>query len=99
MDYSNFFDVADGMKTQPVVREFRLYYNADGAIIDCVHVVASDAATGDYIVITQEQFDAIHQKRHDYTVVDNKVEFTPPKPRGWHLTQEQLSRNPYTCKM
>ena len=30
-----------------------------------------------------------------YTVVENKLTFSPPKQRTWGLTQQELSRNPY----
>ena len=90
MDYSSFFEVVDTMKTA-VAPKHRLYYDQDGAIIDITY----DELTGDYIIITQDEFDACNQKRSDYTVVEGKLEFTPPKQRTWNLTQQELERNPY----
>lgn len=90
MDYSSFFEVAHTMKTA-VAPKHRLYYDQDGAIIDITY----DELTGDYIIITQDEFDACNQKRWDYTVVEGKLEFTPPKQRTWNLTQQELERNPY----
>ena len=90
MDYSTFFEVADQIQTS-TPKSHRLYYDDKGAIIDITY----DELAGDYIVITQDQFDACNQKRLDYTVVEGKLEFTPPKQRTWSLTQAELERNPY----
>ena len=90
MDYSTFFEVADLMQTSNA-KSYKLYYDDKGAIIDITY----DELAGDYIVITQEQFDACNQKRLDYIVIEGKLEFTPPKQRTWSLTQEELERNPY----
>ena len=90
MDYSTFFEVADQMQasTPPT---HKLYYNEKGAII----VISYDVLEHDYIVITQDEFDACNNKRDDYSVIENKLKFTPPKQRTWGLTQQELARNPY----
>lgn len=93
MDYSTFFEVADQMTSTNTKPDFRLYYSEDGSIID----ISYEQLSGDYIIITQAEFDACNQKRENYTVIDGKLEFTPPKQRTWNLTQEELSRNPYIC--
>ena len=90
MDYSTFFEVADLMKSGTTPTH-KLYYDDDGAIID----ISYDLLEHDCIVITQDEFDACNNKRDDYTVVENKLTFTPPKQRTWGLTQQELARNPY----
>lgn len=97
MDYSTFFELQDIFTDIPMPREYRLFYDAQGAIIEITHVPVDTEDLTDYIVITQDQFDACNQKRENYTVIDGKLEFTPPKMRTWNLTQEELSRNPYIC--
>lgn len=90
MDYSTFFEVADLMQTSNA-KSYKLYYDDKGAIID----ICYDIIEGNYIEISQTQFDACNQKRGDYSVIDGKLEFTPPKQRTWNLTQDELERNPY----
>ena len=93
MDYSTFFEVADQMVSGNTKTEIKLYYSTDGSIID----ISYELLDGDYIVLTQSEYDACNQKRGDYTVVEGKLQFTPPKQRTWNLKQEELSRNPYIC--
>lgn len=90
MDYSTFFEVADQMQSNSA-KSHKLYYDDNGAIID----ISYDILEGNYIDISQAQFDACNQKRLDYTVIEGKLEFTPPKQRTWNLVQEELERNPY----
>lgn len=90
-DYSLFFDVAHIIDTTVSKPEIRLYFDEDGGILD----ITTNTAQGQYIVITQEQFDACYQKREDYTVIDEQLVFTPPKQRTWGLIQQELARNPY----
>ena len=90
MDYSTFFEVADQMQANSP-RTHKLYYDKKGAIID----ISYDLLEHDYIVITQDEFDACNIKRNDYTVIENKLTFTPPKQRTWGLKQQELARNPY----
>ena len=90
-DYSLFFEVANLIDTTTNKHEIRLYYDEDGVILD----ITTNNAQGQHIIITQEQYDACYQKRDDYTVIDEKLVFTPPKQRTWGLTQEELERNPY----
>lgn len=90
MDYSTFFEVADQMQSSNT-KSHKLYYDDKGAIID----ISYDILEGNYIDISQEQFDACNQKREDYSVIDGVLEFTPPKQRTWGLTQQELVRNPY----
>lgn len=91
MDYSTFFEVADQMQTQHSRKNHKLYYDENGAIID----ISYDVLDGEYIEITEDEYSMCYQKRNDYTVVDGKLKFTPPKQRTWGLTQQELSRNPY----
>ena len=90
MDYSSFFEVVDTMKTA-VAPKHRLYYDQDGAIIDITY----DELTGDYIIITQDEFDGPNMKRLDYTVVEGKLEFTIPKQRTWNLHNRNLKGTLY----
>jgi len=90
---SAFFQVVQTLQPS-ATKEHKLYYNEDGSIID----ISYDLLEYDYIVITQDEFDACNQKRTDYRVIDGILEFTPPKQRTWGLTQQELSRNPYICK-
>jgi len=88
---SAFFEVADTLQTQSVQKTHKLYYDDQGCIID----ISYDVLSGNYIEITEDQYSMCYQKRDDYTVVDEKLEFTPPKQRTWALTQQELARNPY----
>jgi hypothetical protein len=91
MDYSTFFEVADQIQSPAPLPTHKLYYDEKGAIID----ISYDLLEHDYIVITQDEFDACNNKRDDYTVIENKLTFTPPKQRTWGLIQQELARNPY----
>ena len=91
---STFFEALSESLEQAIghaTKEHKLYYSEDGSIID----ISYDLLEHDYIVITQDEFDACNSKRDDYTVVENKLTFSPPKQRTWGLTQQELSRNPY----
>jgi hypothetical protein len=88
---SAFFEVADQLKPPSTKKIHKLYYDDQGCIID----ISYDVLEHDYIVITQDEFDACNSKRDDYTVVENKLTFSPPKHRTWGLTQQELARNPY----
>ena len=88
---STFFEAAQAQQSAVTKLEHKLYYSEDGSIID----ISYDVLEHDYIVITQNEFDACNSKRDDYTVVENKLTFSPPKQRTWGLTQQELSRNPY----
>ena len=88
---STFFEAAQAQQSAVTKLEHKLYYSEDGSIID----ISYDLLEHDYIVITQDEFDACNSKRDDYTVVENKLTFSPPKQRTWGLTQQELSRNPY----
>jgi len=88
---NTFFEVAGNMQTQPANKTHKLYYSEDGSIID----ISYDVLEHNYIVITQDEFDACNNKRDNYIVVENKLTFSPPKQRTWGLTQQELLRNPY----
>ena len=88
---SAFFEVADQLKPPSTKKIHKLYYDDQGCIID----ISYDVLSGNYIEITEDQYSMCYQKRDDYTVVDKKLEFKPPKQRTWALTQQELSRNPY----
>ena len=88
---STFFEAAQAQQSAVTKLEHKLYYSEDGSIID----ISYDLLEHDYIVITQDEFDACNSKRDDYTVVENKLTFSPPKQRTWGLTQQELARNPY----
>ena len=88
---STFFEVADTLQiAEPY--EIRLYYDAEGAIINREYVKKSVQEDRTYIVITQEQLDGIG-KHH--RVVENELVHIIPKTRHWYLEQSELSRNPY----
>ena len=88
---SAFFEAAQAQQSAVTKPEHKLYYSEDGSIID----ISYDLLEHDYIVITQDEFDACNSKRDDYTVIENKLTFSPPKQRTWGLTQQELARNPY----
>ena len=88
---STFFEEAQAQQSAVTKLEHKLYYSEDGSIID----ISYDLLEHDYIVITQDEFDACNSKRGDYTVIENKLTFSPPKQRTWGLTQQELARNPY----
>ena len=91
---SAFFEALSESLEQAIghaTKEHKLYYSEDGSIID----ISYDVLEHDYIVITQHEFDACNSKRDDYTVIENKLTFSPPKQRTWGLTQQELARNPY----
>ncbi len=93
MDYSSFFEVADQLATTNTKKIHKLYYDEKGAILR----ISYDLLDGEYIEISENEYSMCHQKQHDYTVIDGKLEFTPPKQRTWNLTQDELRRNPYIC--
>ena len=90
---SAFFEAATNIQTPVSRKSHKLYFDDEGCIIDISYDVLEHA----YIVITQDEFDACNNKRDDYTVVENKLTFSPPKQRAWGLVQKDLSRNPYIC--
>lgn len=93
-DYSEFFEVADALdNTSQKIMQHRLYFDDEGAIID----ISYDDRDENFIIITEDEYNACYMKRDDYTVINQKLVFTPPKRRNWHLKQEELARNPYTC--
>jgi hypothetical protein len=73
--------------------EIRLYYNEEGVILDKKYVKKDLSEDKTYIVITQEQYDAINFERH--CVIDKELVWMIPKKTHWFLKQEQLARNPY----
>ncbi len=93
MDYSSFFEVADQLATTNTKKIHKLYYDEKGAILR----ISYDLLDGEYIEISENEYSMCNQKQHDYTVIDGKLEFTPPKQRTWNLTQDELRRNPYIC--
>ena len=93
MDYSSFFEVADQLATTNTNKIHKLYYDEKGAILR----ISYDLLDGEYIEISENEYSMCHQKQNDYTVIDGKLEFTPPKQRTWNLTQDKLRRKPYIC--
>jgi len=93
MDYSSFFEVADQLATTNTKKIHKLYYDEKVAILR----ISYDVLDGEYIEISENEYSMCHQKQNDYTVIDGKLEFTPPKQRTWNLTQDELRRNPYIC--
>ena len=93
MDYSSFFEVADQLATTNTKKIHKLYYDEKGAILR----ISYDLLDGEYIEISENEYSMCHQIQNDYTVIDGKLEFTPPKQRTWNLTQDELRRNPYIC--
>jgi len=77
--------------------EIRLYYNEEGVISDKKYVDKNIQEDKTYIVITQEQYDSINYDRH--RVVDRELVWISPNRIHWYLNQEELERNPYTCKL
>ena len=59
--------------------------------------ISYDVLPGNYIEITEDEYSMCYQKRQDYTIIENKLTFSPPKQRTWGLVQKDLSRNPYIC--
>ena len=89
---SSFFEsVSDLPEVVVKTFEHKVYYDDNNRIID----VTYDTVEGNYIIITQEEFDACNSKREDYTVIEGKLVFSPPAKRTWNLKQEELARNPY----
>ena len=73
--------------------EIRLYYNEEGVILDKKYVKKDLSEDKTYIVITQEQYDAINLERH--RVIDKELVWITPKTTHWFLKQKELARNPY----
>jgi hypothetical protein len=70
-----------------------LYYNQEGVILDKKYVKKDLSEDKTYIVITQDQYDAINFERH--RVIDKELVWITPKTTHWFLEQEELARNPY----
>ena len=77
--------------------EIRLYYNDEGIVLDKKYVYKDIQEDKKYLVITQEQYDSINYKRH--RVIDNELVWISPNKIHWYLNQQELERNPYTCKL
>ena len=89
---SSFFE-AQHVFESTLPPEIRLYYNEEGVILDKKYVKNEVKDNKLFIVITQEQYDAINLKRH--RVIDKELVWITPKKTHWFLTQEELTRNPY----
>ena len=89
---SSFFEAQHVFESAPPL-EIRLYFNEEGVILDKKYVKKDLSEDKTYIVITQEQYDAINFKRH--RVIDKELVWITPKTTHWFLEQEELSRNPY----
>jgi hypothetical protein len=72
-----------------------LYYAEDCSIIKVENVTCNTETEGNYIVITEDEYSACHQKLFDYSVVEGQMKFTPPSRRSWNMQQTDLKRNPY----
>ena len=89
---SSFFEAQHIFESAPS-QEIRLYYNQEGVILDKKYVAKDLLEESLYIVITQEQYDAINFKRH--RVIEKELVWINPKKTHWFLKQEELARNPY----
>jgi len=89
---SSFFEAQHVFESAPPL-QIRLYYNKDGVILDKKYVKKDLSENKTYIVITQEQYDAINLERH--RVIDKELVWITPKTTHWFLKQEELARNPY----
>jgi len=89
---SSFFEAQHVFESAPPL-EIRLYYNKEGVILDKKYVKKDFTEDKTYIVITQEQYDAINFERH--RVIDKELVWITPKTTHWLLKQEELTRNPY----
>ena len=89
---SSFFEAQHIFESAPS-HEIRLYYNQEGVILDKKNVAKDLLEESLYIVITQEQYDAINFKRH--RVIEKELVWINPKKTHWFLKQEELARNPY----
>ena len=90
---SAFFEAVTNIQTPIERKSHKLYYDEKGAILR----ISYDLLDGEYIEISENEYSMCHQKQNDYTVIDGKLKFTPPKQRTWNLTQDELRRNPYIC--
>ena len=88
---STFFEVAHLLQAAESP-EIRLYYDAEGVIINREYVQKSVQEDRAYIVVTQEQLDDIGKY---HCVVENELVKIIPKTQHWYLEQSELSRNPY----
>ena len=88
---STFFEVAHLLQAAESP-EIRLYYDAEGVIINREYVQKSVQEDRAYIVITQAQLDGIGKY---HCVVENELVWIIPKTQHWYLEQSELSRNPY----
>ena len=89
---SSFFEAQHVFESAPPP-EMRLYYDKEGVILNKKYVAKDLLEDSLYIVITQEQYDAINYKRH--RVIDNELVWITPKKTHWFLKQDELMRNPY----
>jgi len=89
---SSFFEAQHVFESAPP-SETRLYYDKEGVILSKKYVAKDLLEDSLYIVITQEQYDAVDYKRH--RVIDKELVWITPKKTHWFLKQEELTRNPY----
>ena len=89
---SSFFEAQHVFESAPPL-EIRLYHDKEGVILNKKYVAKDLLEDSLYIVITQEQYDAVNYKRH--RVIDKELVWITPKTTYWFLKQEELARNPY----
>lgn len=77
------------------VFEFRLFYKEDGEIIEIQHVDESLPSEGDYMVITQAEFENCHNRLSVFKVHEGELKHFPPAHRSWFLEQHELDINPW----
>ena len=102
---SSFFEAMNNIKTVPVEYVNRLFYDDKGRLVgtDTITIDQKDNTIEwqilygevSFITITSEEKDMCQSKLQDYTIIDEKLVFSPPANRTWNLEQNELTRNPY----
>jgi hypothetical protein len=79
----------------PAVIEFRAFYKQDGEIIEIQQVDQSLPSEGDYIVITEAEYENCYYRLSVFKMRDGELKHFPPAHRSWYLEQHELDMNPW----
>ena len=92
---SEFFKSLETSLQQAVVMQMqiRAYHNGEGVVTHTEYKDPNVKENCNYIVITQDELDAMNPSRH--RVIDGELTWVEQPKQHWFLKQEDLSTNPY----
>ena len=90
---SEFFKSLETSLQQAIALEIRAYYNDEGVVTHTEYKDPNLKENCNYIVITQDELDAMNPSRH--RVIEGELIWVDQPKQHWFLKQEDLSTNPY----